>query len=234
MLKREAMWIGRLMAELPPHDLSPMLNIGSSTGEFRKLTQPWIEQFIFAPARERGVSVLHADMKPAPEVDLVGDLLDPQFMSKLASLQFKSALCSNLLEHVDHREQMCTMIESVIQPGGFIIVTCPYRYPYHPDPIDTGYRPAPDDMAPLFKSCRVIRQGILDCGTGLAKLIDDPRKALITLARLCRPLYKPRDWWILLLAQAWLFRSFRVSYLVLQREQNGQDLLSNSRLWPPS
>ena len=49
----ESEWLGRRLAALPDEQLFPLLNVGSSTGEFRTRTQPWIDRNIFAPMRDR-------------------------------------------------------------------------------------------------------------------------------------------------------------------------------------
>lgn len=77
MLFDEARWFGQRIAEMEPGDIFPMLNVGSSTEEFRTKKQPWIDQFIFKPIREKGYKVVHTDIKKDVGVDLVGDLTDP-------------------------------------------------------------------------------------------------------------------------------------------------------------
>jgi hypothetical protein len=194
-----------------------MLNVGSSTKEFRTVTQPWIDSYLFAPARKNGLTVVHTDIKATNGVDIVGDLTDHQFRAKLSEKNFRSALCANLFEHVTNRTELSRAIESVVTPGGLIIVTCPYKYPYHPDPIDTGYRPTPDELAQLFPSTRVVRAEIVDCGTHIERLLKNPRLLFRTLLRLCMPFYKPAMWWETLRLQAWLFRRLLVTCVVLEK-----------------
>lgn len=217
VLKQEAIWLGRVLGEMADDRLYPMLNIGSSTEEFRRSVQPWIDDYVFTPPRTRGLPVVHSDIKAAPGVDLVGNLRDPVFLAQLKTMRFKSVLCSNLLEHVENREEICLALQSVVDPGGYIIVTCPHRYPYHPDPIDTGYRPTPKELSSLFTACRPTKATIVDCGTHFSRLIANRRSLLKTIARLCLPFYKPVDWWSLLRTQTWMFRTFRVSCVVLER-----------------
>ena len=81
----ESQWLGQRLAALPAEELFPLLNVGSSTGEFRTRTQPWIDQKIFAPMRQRGGTVYHLDIKEAPGVDIVGDLFDPVFLDRIAA-----------------------------------------------------------------------------------------------------------------------------------------------------
>src|SRR5262245_36370569 len=150
MLVQEARWFGARLAELPGPDVFPMLNVGSSTAAFRTRDQPWIDRHLFAPARRKGYVVRHLDQKPDEGVDLVGDLRDGAFLARLAALRFRSVFCSNLLEHLVNREEVARTLVDLIPPGAYLFVSCPYRFPYHPDPIDTLYRPDTGELARLF------------------------------------------------------------------------------------
>jgi len=218
MLYKEALWLGDLIGKTAPTKIFPMLNIGSSTAEFRKKTQPWIDGHVFDPATEKGFCVVHTDIKEAPGVDISGDFNDPEFVVQLAAMGFNSVLCSNLLEHVENRQEICERIETIVRPGGYVIVTCPYEYPYHPDPIDTLFRPTPCELEELFRHSKKKTSTILSCGTHFDRLVRNPRLLFRTIARLCLPVYKPGVWWQTLVLQRWLFREFRVSCVVLEKQ----------------
>lgn len=219
MLIEEAKWLSNVISKMEPSKIYPLLNIGSSTEKFRKVTQPWIDQYLFAPAKEKGLLVVHSDIKNAEGVDIVGDLTDKVFLQKLKNMEFKSILCANLLEHVTNKEEICAAIEAIVRPGGYIFVTCPYHYPYHPDPIDTQYRPKPEELAQLFPGSRVKQAEILNCGLYLMRLIKNPSLLVFSLARLCMPFYKPGMWWQHVRLQGWIFKSFAVSCVVLEKQR---------------
>lgn len=86
MLRLEAEWLGERMARIPDNDLFPLLDLGSSTLEYRTQTQPYIERNIFAPLRARGGIVYHLDVKPEPGVDVVGNLEDPAFRARVSRM----------------------------------------------------------------------------------------------------------------------------------------------------
>lgn len=218
MFQQEAIWIAKFLYSERPRDLFPMLNVGSSTKDFRVRVQPWIDALIFAPARKAGFQVIHLDVKDAPGVDVVGDLTDRTFCAQLAATNIQSALCSNLLEHVTNKEQICLAIERAIRPGGYILVTCPYQYPYHGDPIDTLFRPTPEELAALFPNSTVVSSSILDCGNYAQRLLASPKAFLWNILRLCLPFYKSASWRELLGFQAWIFRTFEVSCVVLKKK----------------
>jgi hypothetical protein len=164
MMVQEARWFGRVLAEFPDEAIYPMLNVGSNTEKFRAEDQPWIDRYIFAAARARKQTVLHLDLQAAPGVDLVGDLQDPVFLKQVAGMHFRSVFCSNLLEHVPNRERIARTLVDVVPSGGCLFVSCPYRFPYHPDPIDTMYRPDAAELAALFPGTAPVRQDIVSCG----------------------------------------------------------------------
>ena len=60
MHRLESRWIGDHLARLPDERLFPLLDIGSSTNDFRTRVQPYLEQNIYAPLRARGGRVFHA------------------------------------------------------------------------------------------------------------------------------------------------------------------------------
>src|SRR3981081_2029649 len=137
----EAQWRGQGIAPLPAKDIFPLLNVGSSTGEFRTRTQPWIDENIFAPIRKLGGKVYHLDIKEAEGVDIVGDLFDPKFLDRIAQMNVRWVMVSNLFEHVTNRQDIADVLLKIVPAGGYVVVSGPQSYPYHADPIDTMFRP---------------------------------------------------------------------------------------------
>jgi hypothetical protein len=165
MLINEARWIQEQLEQIDAHLLSPMLNIGSSTLDFRESVQPWINDYIFDPLHRRGVEVRHLDIMPGEGVDIVGDITVQAVIDGIARQQFRSILCSNLLEHVSDVHRICAAIEAVAPTNGHVIVTVPRRFPYHPDPIDMMFRPDLSQLLSFFPGSRCIRGAVVDCGS---------------------------------------------------------------------
>jgi hypothetical protein len=223
MLVREAKWFRDRLLERDPREVFPLLNVGSQSEEFRKAGQPWVDKHLFAPLRAAGREVVHTDVWPAPGVDLVGNLLEPDFRQEIRARGFKSVLFSNVLEHVREPGQLSAAVAELVPAGGLLFVSAPYRFPYHPDPIDTLYRPDVEQLAAQFPQTAVERSALLRCGnlTGylLARLAPNPlsfikrakQKAATPVAgeTATRP-----DLWQML---PWLVRSFRISCVVLRR-----------------
>jgi hypothetical protein len=148
MFDREAHRLREIL--LGQRAVSPLLNLGSSTRHFRETAKPHIQAELFGPLEAAGIETVHSDLKQAEGVDLVGDILDPTVRAVLKARGFKCLLCANLLEHVRDRAAVAAACEEIVGPGGLILATSPSSYPYHADPIDTLYRPAPAALAALF------------------------------------------------------------------------------------
>ncbi|ASK89168.1 methyltransferase type 11 [Sphingorhabdus sp. SMR4y] len=157
----EAKWLQKHLNDMDVSELSPLLEIGSSSLEFRTVAKPHIEKFVHAPLRERGVRIITTDLRDAEGVEIVGDIFDPVVGAKLQDVQAKSLLLCNLLEHLVDPAAFAAACKSFVRPGGYIIVTVPYDYPYHLDPIDTMYRPTPEEIHALFPDTRIVDSEIL-------------------------------------------------------------------------
>lgn len=149
MLKAEAAWLATQLRRLPAHELSPLLSVGSGGTELRA-TQPWIEQVIYEPLRLREIKIFHHELQPGPGVDVAGDLTDPAFLGRLPGLEVRSVMCCNVLEHLLDPQGVAAALGRTVAPGGYALVSVPRRYPYHPGPIDTLFRPTPDELRQLF------------------------------------------------------------------------------------
>jgi hypothetical protein len=148
MLAGEAKWVSRVVTALPA-EAFPLLNVGSQTREFRERDQPAIESHVFAPLRAAGRSVVHTDLREGDGIDVSGNLTDASFRADLiAAHGIKSILCCNVLEHVPDPSMLAASLAKLVDAtGGHLIVTVPRSFPYHPDPIDTMFRPSPADLA---------------------------------------------------------------------------------------
>jgi SAM-dependent methyltransferase len=215
VLEDEARWLGGRAAGLPG-DAFPLLNLGSSTDHFRRVEQPWVHAEIFAPLERRGARVVHADLKPQPGVDVVGDLLAAEGLEALRAVGARSVLCSNMLEHVADRERAIDAIRSLWPPGGYLLVSVPSAFPRHPDPIDTMYRPGPPELAAAFAApdVEVVESAEITGRRAAHYLADHGRARLRFAARMAVPVVHPANW---LESARWAARRVRASCLVLRR-----------------
>jgi len=219
MLEKEAKWIAAELKSIGAES-SPVLNVGSSTLYFRTIMQPFIQERIIAPFESEGGQFLHLDMKEDEGVDLAGDLMDPVFREKVKALQIRGVLCSNLLEHVVDPQVVCALLEEIVQPGGYIILTVPYRYPYHSDPIDTMFRPEVNDLAQLLPGCNLVNGSIvtIDGTSFFHMLMRNPKLLAVTTMRVLLPFYKFASWKHIVAYIPQSFKPFQVTCATFRKQ----------------
>ena len=218
MFAAESRWVGDRLAAYPTAGISPLLNIGSSTGEFREQAQPWTVANIFAPLAERGVEVVHLDSRSGAGIDIRADLLDDADFARVSARRYRALLCCNVLEHVRDAAAFARRCAELVEPGGLIIVTVPRSYPHHGDPIDTLYRPTPEEAAALFPDCELVAAEIIDVGQSYRDEVR--RRPWILLRHILRlpvPFLSLAKWRNSMLKPYWLFHNYQVSAAVLRR-----------------
>jgi SAM-dependent methyltransferase len=174
MMRCDAEWLGRTFAQLSKEDLSPLLNLGSSSQRFRTVEQPYIHGLVFAPLEGRGVRVVHSDLKVAPGVDVSGDIFDDADFAKLKAVGARAVVCTHMYEHVRDRDELTRRLLELLPEGGRFFVTVPSSYHEHQDPIDTMFRPSPDELAAMFAEHEVLRAEELEGETYWAQVRRRP------------------------------------------------------------
>ena len=216
----EAAWIGDALASVPAAELDPMIELGSSTRDFRTRQQPHIDALIHAPLRDRGVRVVHSDLKAADGVDISGDFYDPKVRAELKAVGAKAVICCNMFEHVTDRGRLASVCDDILAPGGLLVVTVPHSYPVHLDPIDTYFRPAPEEIAALFPGYSQGAGKVISSQTFLQEFLASGGK-LATLRDILTGLLTPWRGRQRMLARVhrvlWLLRPYQVSGVVLRK-----------------
>jgi hypothetical protein len=211
----EARWISTYLKSIEPCSLSPMLDLGSSTKEFREVYKPHIHNYIFQYLEQENVNVIHFDQKNAPGVDVYGDVFDDEIIKILKEKKFRSILCANILEHVNEPGELVDTCMELLSKGGMLIITVPYSYPYHPDPIDTMFRPSPNEISKLVSGAKLLDHAIVNSNTLLQDIVQNPVIGLKLLLRLCLPFLSISKWKSAVHRLAWLFKPYKVSIAVL-------------------
>lgn len=218
MFEREARWVGERLAAYPAAQLSPLLNIGSSTRDFRERVQPWTVEHIFAPLAARGVATVHLDARVGEGIDLCADLLDDRDFARVGQRRYRSLLCCNVLEHVTDAAEFARRCAQLVADDGIIVVTVPRSYPRHGDPIDTLYRPTPEHAAALFPDSRVVEAEIIDVGESYRDEVQRRPWILLRHAlRLPVPFLGWQKWRASMQKPYWLFHNYEVSAVTLRR-----------------
>ncbi|MDD3685585.1 MAG: hypothetical protein PHE56_02340 [Bacteroidales bacterium] len=218
MFTSEALWVRKKIEELDSRAVFPILNIGSATLQGRLSKKPSVEELLFKPLYEQG-KVIHTDIQAGEGIDISGDLSDPNFVEGLKLVNPGLILCNNLLEHIINPEKITASILGIANKNTYIIVSVPYLYPYHYDPIDTMFRPNVGQLHKLFPGTKIISSEIvLDDKTYFDKLKSDLRLALIIFLRSFLPFYKPKMWWHTVSYLPNMFRKFKVTCILIQKK----------------
>lgn len=162
VLVEESCWIKRKLqtiSDIENIDIKNVVDIGSSTLKFRTIKRPFIEKNVYKPLIEKGIKVVHIDNKKEEGVDIVCDISSDRHS---IDQKFDIAICTNLLEHVKFLDTTVDNISNMVNDDGYLIITVPYIYPYHPDPIDNMQRFSIENLEALFKNFDIIFAEILN------------------------------------------------------------------------
>ncbi len=217
MTEEEAIWLEGKLTAIEVDRLSPLINIGSGTKDFRERSNPWIERLIMAPLEARGVRVVHCDIREGAGVDLRADILDETGFETATAVAAKALLCTNVLEHVPDPALFARRCMGLVARGGLLILTVPYSYPHHRDPIDTMFRPTPEEIAALLPECRILERGIIETGSYRDELRRRPWIIARQIFRLPVPFLGWTKWKRSMMKFYWMVRPYRQSCVILER-----------------
>lgn len=212
MMRCDAEWLAGVLATLPDADISPVLNLGSSTRHFREVAQPYIADLVFSPLARRGIEVVHSDLKAADGVDIAGDIFDDDVLARIKAVGPKSVICTHMLEHVRDRDALVRRIMEVLPANGLFFVTVPSSYHEHHDPIDTMYRPSPCELRTLFAGHDVFCQAELTGATYWAAIRKRPATLIWRhVSRFFVPFLGLRKWRRSMAKLYWLAHPYKVA-----------------------
>lgn len=215
----EARQLFAILKDLPLETISPCLNLGSQTRHYREKHKPHIHENLFRPLEQKGVKLLHADLQSGDGIDVSGDFMDAEVQQKLLAFNPRLVLCNNMFEHVKDRAELARVLMR-LAGDGYLLLSVPHSYPYHPDPIDTRYRPTPEQLAELFPGYDIEHASVVISDTFLAdqrRRGKNPIKTLARMAvRLMMPFHKPKYWLSNLHRLTWLKRPYKVTLLMLK------------------
>lgn len=99
------------------------------------------------------VDIIKIDFLKFKGVNLVADAHSLPFKNNC----FDFILCLNLLEHVKKPEIVVKEIRRCLKNNGKTIISIPFLYQYHPDPIDL-WRFTPENIKILLKDFEIIKK----------------------------------------------------------------------------
>lgn len=198
-----------------------ILNIGSSTKEFREIHQPHIQSMLIEPCEEVGFSFFHHDIKEGNGIHVHGDLLDASVLKKLIEVNADIVMACNILEHIpqDRFDDFVSALDQIVRPGACLAISVPHSYPLHLDPIDSYFRPSPDELALMFPSYETLVSEVIVSSTYAREFFNLPfRDKLKTFIRVCMPFYEFHTWKCVAHRFAWWLSPFKVAFVLLQKK----------------
>jgi len=126
-------------------------------------------------------------------------------------------LCSNMLEHVFNAREIAAAIVELLPLNGLLVVTVPYKYPLHMDPIDTGFRPTPSEICEIFPHTQILSQKVVDVRRVIDGIYDSPLELPKMLIRIFLPFIRFQGWKTVVNKLLWLFKERSVSCVLLKK-----------------
>lgn len=98
------------------------------------------------------IKTFDADPKWGP--DLIGDITNTSFSDNYWDV----IVCVQVIEHIPNIWSLPKELERIIVSGGFVVIDCPWDYPYHAEPPSFGdyWRISKDGMRVLFSNFELI------------------------------------------------------------------------------
>jgi len=211
MRLEEAKRIGQIIC---PLNIKSCINLGSGNVAHLIASKPWVNSHLFSPLAGRGIPIIHADLYDYPGVDCRINLTQPADFRILDRQPGpRLFILGNVLEHVpnDQRLNIMNSLTSYMVRGDHLIMSVPQSYPYHADPIDTGYRLEPPQLMELAPLKWISAETVI-CGNFRQELSEMHR--LKALRKLCKPLWpfqsftRYRENWERL---SFLFRDYKIA-----------------------
>jgi hypothetical protein len=200
--------------------ISPQICVNFGCGDVIKIKErsPHIEENVFSFLESRGCRVIHSDFQKYSGVEVVCDL------TNLKSLQFVETLpapriivLSNVLEHIPKvcLKKVVSNLRATMSKGDHLIVTVPYRYPYHPDPIDNLFRPSSEELSEIFgNGFDWLERKEIDIGSFKDEFSEmSLKKRLGRFLRLFWPLQKPKRYFSNMHRLTFLYRKYSSSVI---------------------
>ncbi len=119
-----------LMKIIPKYCKGRLIDVGAGRGKYRHMLDKYIEEYV-------AVDNLSSDYQFSGEKDRkgIGYIAD---VTKLpfADDEFDSALCTEVIEHVEDPFFAVREIQRVLKPGGYLILASGWLSSYHEEPKD--------------------------------------------------------------------------------------------------
>jgi hypothetical protein len=205
-----------IFSRLDIQEFKVCINLGCGNIEDLRKKKPWINNHIFDRLRQAGLRVINVDRSNYSGIDVVCDLDSSDSFDFLTGLPAPRLLIfANVVEHLSEssRNHILGRLYSSMGVGDALLVTAPFDYPYHPDPIDTMFRPSPPELAKAIP-LKWIEQTIVSAGSYKQEFLS--MSPLKRLRKLIRPFWPLQSFgsWRRSLRILWLFKPYRITVIL--------------------
>ena len=157
MFHQESQWIIESLAPRT-HTIRTAIDVGAGNDTYTNRPQ---NQAVYKSLAQHSIAVSTLDNDPRSTCDYHHDIAAVADSSLLVPT-FDLVLCTSVLEHVLDIQRAKRNLVSLVEPGGYLLVTVPNRYPAHRSPIDNGYRPTSSELESLFPELSVVRSDTIE------------------------------------------------------------------------
>ena len=159
------------LEEKLPRSAKTVLDVGSEGEKYRNVRQPWNKK-LYDYFRDREMKVFTMDLDPQTKPDFVHDITEP--VSEFGS--YDLVIAAHLLEHIpmESFDTVINNLETLVNIGGFLLVSVPHKYPYHERPIDNMWRPTWEELRDVFKG-KLLYGETIEVEHTLPQYMNDPK-----------------------------------------------------------
>jgi len=197
-----------------------VINLGAGDLSKTRLNKPWIDMNVFAPLKDRGLKTVNVDLFDFPGIDKTVDFSQPQALQFLTEYHSpKLVILANVLEHISQstRDNLVKELKRNLKKSDYLLISAPHAYPYHPDPIDSMYRPSFVDLQALL-DLNWLFAARVECGSFWRDLSGMSWHKKIR--KLIKPLIifqRPKKYWSSVHQLLFLFRDYKISVVFGQK-----------------
>ena len=150
MRRQEAEQIGQIVKSFK---FQTVINIGAGNVTKQQKNKPWIKDCIFDVLTDQGSKIVHTDLFKFDGIDVTADFTEDTVNETFSAFHGpRLFLLCNVLEHIPTPliQKICDNVKKCLFHDDALVISVPFDYPFHADPIDTMFRPSPQDLAALF------------------------------------------------------------------------------------
>src|SRR5258708_3519997 len=120
------------------------------------------QSWLWGAGRLEQANAINMDIDSFPQVDVIADGHYLPFADNVFSVVYMGAV----IEHLKYPWLVAAEVYRILKPGGHILVTVPFIYPYHNMPGDY-YRFTDQGLEVIFQPCVTVETGIGRHGSGV-------------------------------------------------------------------